>query len=55
VDLKRWNIYGNTPLWTALFGRQDNLGIDKMCLDKGAKVDNVNEAGLIPRQLIRPA
>jgi hypothetical protein len=31
------------------------LGMDKMCLDNGAKVDNVNEAGLTPGQLIRPA
>lgn len=29
--------------------------MDKMCLDNRAKVDNVNEAGLTPGQLIRPA
>jgi ankyrin repeat protein len=52
ADLELRDIYGNTPLWTAVFNGRDNLGVVKMFLDKGAKLDNVNEAGRTPRQMI---
>jgi ankyrin repeat protein len=52
VDLELRDVYGNTPLWTAVLNGRDNLGVVKMYLDKGAKLDNVNEAGRTPGQMI---
>jgi ankyrin repeat protein len=44
--------YGNTPLWTAVFNSRPSLSVVKLFLDRGAKVDNLNNAGRTPGQMI---
>lgn len=45
--------YGNTPLWTAVMNSRQSLSIVKLFLDNSANVDNVNEAGRTPGQMIK--
>ena len=43
--------YGNTPLWTAVMNSRQSLSVVKLLLDKGANVENVNNAGRTPGQM----
>ena len=45
--------YGNTPLWTAVMNSRQSLSLVKLFLDNSANVDNVNNAGRTPGQMIK--
>jgi uncharacterized protein len=52
-DLELRDIYGNTPIWTAIINGREDLGVVKLLIDKGANLENINEAGGTPREAIK--
>jgi uncharacterized protein len=52
-DLELRDMYGNTPIWTAIINGREDLGVAKLLIDKGANLDNVNAAGKTPREAIK--
>jgi ankyrin repeat protein len=52
ADLELRDKYGNTPLWTAVMNSKQDLSIIKLFLDKGANLQNINNAGKTPMQMI---
>jgi ankyrin repeat protein len=45
------DIYGNTPLWTAIFSAKGNNKLVKLCIQAGANLDSLNNYQRTTRQL----
>jgi uncharacterized protein len=52
-DLELRDIYGNTPVWTAIINGREDLGVAKLLIDKGANLENLNKAGKTPKEAIK--
>jgi uncharacterized protein len=52
-DLELRDIHGNTPIWTAIINGREDLGVAKLLIDKGANLENLNNAGTTPREAIK--
>jgi len=45
------DIYGNPPIWTAIFNSKGDFQLVKLYFLKGANLDNENNHGMTPRKL----
>lgn len=45
------DIYGNTPLWTAILNSKEEKGVVKLLLKHGANPDIVNKHGKSPKEM----
>lgn len=45
------DVYGNTPLWTATFNARGDLSVVKLLVQRGASLENRNNAGKTVREM----
>jgi ankyrin repeat protein len=51
ANLELSNLYGNTPLWTAIFNSRGDTTLVRLFIQQGANLDHLNKNQKTPRQI----